>query len=122
MFKPTTFKPGKWNVICDVCGRKYKATDLKKRWDGLMVCSEDWEMRHPQDLIRPIKERNSVPWTRPRPTDIDVVVCSVTDVSSIVGVGVVGCMMVGFEGASDGYTPDQLENILYPPTFNPNTL
>lgn len=37
-----------------------------------MVCPEDWETRHPAELIRPIKERNSVPWTRPRPEGYDV--------------------------------------------------
>lgn len=72
MFKRTQYIPGDWNVICDVCGHKYKASQLMKRWDGLMVCQEDWETRHPQELIRPIKERNSVPWTRPRPEGDDV--------------------------------------------------
>lgn len=72
MFKRTTYIPGDWNVICDVCGHKYKASQLLKRWDGLMTCSLCWETRHPQELIRPIKERNSVPWTRPRPEGYDV--------------------------------------------------
>ena len=67
MFKKTYYKPGDWNAICDVCGFKFKASQLLKRWDGLMVCMDDFETRHPQDFIRPIKERNSVPWTRPRP-------------------------------------------------------
>lgn len=58
---------GNWNALCDSCGRKFKASDLKKRWDGLMVCSEDWEMRHPQDLLRVQKEQISVPWSRPYP-------------------------------------------------------
>jgi hypothetical protein len=60
---------GNWNALCDSCGRKYKASDLKKRWDGLMVCSEDWEMRHPQDLLRVQKEQISVPWSRPYPAE-----------------------------------------------------
>lgn len=67
MFKKTHYKSGSWNWICDVCGFKYKAEQALNRWDGLKVCSSCWEMRHPQELIRPIKERNSVPWTRPRP-------------------------------------------------------
>ena len=56
--------PGTWNVVCDVCGFKFKADELRKRWDGMMVCSRDYEERHPQELIRPIKERIGVPWTR----------------------------------------------------------
>lgn len=60
------YKPGSWNVLCDVCGQKYKSDQLLKRWDGLMTCKGDWEPRHPQDLIRAIKETsNKLPWSRP---------------------------------------------------------
>jgi hypothetical protein len=58
---------GNWNALCDSCGRKYKASQLRKRWDGLMVCEEDWEQRHPQDLLRVQREQISVPWSRPYP-------------------------------------------------------
>lgn len=58
---------GNWNALCDSCGRKFKATDLQKRWDGLVVCNEDWEQRHPQDLLRVQREQISVPWARPYP-------------------------------------------------------
>jgi hypothetical protein len=61
-----------WNAICDRCGFKFKASELKKTWDGLMVCSDDWEMRHPQELIRPIPDQQKLPWTRPEPSDISV--------------------------------------------------
>lgn len=56
---------GDWNATCDSCGLKYKASQLKKRWDGLMVCSLDWESRHPQDLLRIQREDISPPWVRP---------------------------------------------------------
>ena len=58
---------GNWNALCDSCGRKFKANDLQKRWDGLFVCKEDWEQRHPQDLLRVQREQISVPWARPYP-------------------------------------------------------
>jgi hypothetical protein len=60
---------GDWNALCDSCGRKFKASSLKKRWDGLIVCSEDWEQRHPQDLLRVQREQISVPWSRPYPAE-----------------------------------------------------
>lgn len=63
---------GKWNVICDRCGFKYKNTDLRKEWTGLMVCDSCWEPRHPQTLIKVPKEDSSVPWARPEPTDVFV--------------------------------------------------
>jgi hypothetical protein len=46
-----------------VCDKKVKADKLKKRWDGLWVCKEDWETRHPQDLIKtPKEEFGNVPF------------------------------------------------------------
>ena len=61
---------GAWNAMCDVCGFKFKSFQLRKRWDGLMVCSDDFEHRHPQDLIKIPKEDTSVPWTRPEQDDV----------------------------------------------------
>lgn len=60
---------GDYNVICDACGMKFKAKELRKRWDGYMVCPSDFEQRHPQDLIRLRPERQAVPWARPQGTD-----------------------------------------------------
>lgn len=58
---------GDYNAICDECGFKYKASQLKKRWDGLYVCEADWEPRHPQDFIRARYDDQAPPWTRPEP-------------------------------------------------------
>ena len=56
---------GDWNALCDVCGFKFKSCDLKKRWDGLYVCKEDWEPRHESDFYKAPKEDPSTPWQRP---------------------------------------------------------
>lgn len=78
---------GDWNAICDVCGRKYKNTLLKQRWDGLMCCPQDWEIRQPQDFVRGVPDPQLVPWVRDEATDsyLDIViayfntwVCNVT--------------------------------------------
>ena len=68
---------GNYNAICDVCGFKYKADELRRRWDGLMVCSSDFEQRHPQDLIRLRPEKQGVPWARPPQEDKFVTVAPV---------------------------------------------
>lgn len=60
---------GGWNVICDVCGRKFKDNDLQLRWDGLMVCSGDWETRQPQDFVHGVADIQAPPFTRPEQTD-----------------------------------------------------
>lgn len=60
-----TYRPGEWNAQCDCCGRRFPASQLRQRWDGVMVCKDDFETRHPQELIRPVIERNNLPFTRP---------------------------------------------------------
>lgn len=114
MIRKTYLRLGDYNAICDVCGQKYKASELMKRWDGLMVCKDDFEVRHPQELIRPIKERNSVPWTRPRPEDDNVEVCTLLGVTAIAGQAVAGCMIAGYDNG--------IRTLTYPSTFNANTL
>jgi hypothetical protein len=59
-----SYTHGSWNALCDVCGFKFKSCDLKKRWDGLMVCKEDWEPRHESDFFRAPTEDQSVDWVR----------------------------------------------------------
>lgn len=46
-----------------VCNRKIKSGTALKRWDGLIVCPEDYENRHPMDFLRARQERISVPFT-----------------------------------------------------------
>lgn len=63
------YKHGTYNAICDVCGFKFKADQLKKRWDGFYVCSGDFETRHPMDLYRYQSKEKPLPWTRPEAKD-----------------------------------------------------
>ncbi len=63
---------GQYNALCDVCGFKYKNHQLKKRWDRFMVCSADWEQRHPLDFYKSRKDVHQLPWTRPDSDGIDV--------------------------------------------------
>lgn len=59
------FKSGSWNAVCDVCGLRFKSDDLKKRWDNLYTCHKDWEPKHPQLMIKSIKEKIDVDFARP---------------------------------------------------------
>ena len=65
-------KHGDPNAICDVCGFKYKLSQLKKRWDNLMVCPEDFEVRQPQDYVRGVRDQRSIPDARPEAPDVFV--------------------------------------------------
>jgi hypothetical protein len=65
-----TYLRGGYYRICDVCGFKYRASETTKRWDGLFVCREDFETRHPQDFVRGRIDRQNVPNPRPEPPDV----------------------------------------------------
>jgi hypothetical protein len=56
-------------AMCDVCGEKYRAMELRRRWDGALCCNEDWEPRHPQDFLRGIPDYPQAPVTNPEQPD-----------------------------------------------------
>ena len=85
------YKPGVWKAVCDVCGFEYKSHELRKRWDGLMVCSEDYETRHPQDFIRVKAETIVPPWTRPEPPDDFVFMCYIWGLSAYADLAEADC-------------------------------
>jgi hypothetical protein len=60
------YSPGDWNAVCYECGRKRKASTLKRHWQGYYVCPEHWEARHPQDFVRGIQEKVAPAWVQPR--------------------------------------------------------
>lgn len=63
----TKFYSGDWLIICDVCSKKIKSSESKKRWDGLIVCEDDFEFRHPQDFVRAKTDKIAVPFIRKDP-------------------------------------------------------
>lgn len=56
--------------ICDRCGFERPLIALRKEWTGLKVCSECWEPRHPQDFVKGVPDKQSVPDPRPDPTPV----------------------------------------------------
>jgi len=92
----TYFKKGSWNGLCDVCGFKFKFTELQKRWDGLIVCHKDFEQDHPQKYIRVRESGLSVPIIRDRPEDVFVgPACSIWTSSPMADFGTADCATVG---------------------------
>ena len=61
----THYKKGDWNASCDRCGFDFKASELRREWQGLMVCKDCWEPRHPADTFRMPRVERPVAWTRP---------------------------------------------------------
>ena len=98
----TRYVRGDWKAICDVCGRQFLASELKKRWDGLMVCNTDWEPRHPQDFVRARIDHQAVPFSRPEPADQFI---TIGNSSAVVGVAIAGNAQVGSYGSAVGAIP-----------------
>ena len=88
--KKNFFISGEWNVTCDVCAKKIKAHEAKQRWDGFIVCPDDFEFRHEQDFVKAKTDKITVPFTRPIPEYVFVLAC--TTLSAIPGHAIPGCM------------------------------
>ncbi len=97
------YKPGNNWVECQVCGFDIRAFDIKKRWDGVLVCPKDFELRHEQDFLRVPKETPAPNIVNPESAVVEVSgYCTATGRKAIVGLAVVGCAIVG-SGAEGSY-------------------
>jgi len=95
------YTSGDWLIICDVCGKKMKASHSRHRWDGFIVCDGCFEHRHPQDLIRTKPDKQSVPYSRP-PNDVYIDVtyieplsCTYITKAGMADIGTADCSTVG---------------------------
>lgn len=105
--KFTWWKSGSWNTICDICGFKFKADELRYTGDigsraGYMACKQCYDPPHPQEFIRPIQDQNKLPWTRPEATDqfinvtyANTLTCTPLGMLGQVGYGTAGCATIG---------------------------
>lgn len=92
--KKTTW-PGNWKVVCHVCGFQFPSGEIRKRWDGLLVCEKDYEMRHPQTLIR-IRPETAVPdFVSDEGTDNFVFFCDIFMSSSYADMCTADCARAG---------------------------
>lgn len=74
---------GDYNALCDVCGRKFKFSRLRQKWDNTWACEQDWEPRQPQDYLRGIPDNMSVPLSRPDPPNLFIQDEIVTEIPNI---------------------------------------
>ena len=90
-----------YNAICDVCGFKFKAAQLRKRWDGYMVCSHDYETRHSLDFYTTRNDTHLLPWTRSDSDGIDVSPFPTPDPVGHSHTSVAGYAVAGFATAGE---------------------
>jgi len=101
-------KSYEYNGICDVCGFKYKFSQLRKRWDGLMVCEEDWEPRHVSDFYRNKSDVHRLQTTRPDSTPTFLTISLSSPAGSTYTVGESITATVSVATASIG-TPSRID-------------
>lgn len=60
-----SFKPGSFYRADDRTGFPQRAERTRKQWNGLIVDESVWEPRQPQDLVKGLKDQQSVQDARP---------------------------------------------------------
>lgn len=98
---------GDWNAYCAECGRKRKASEMKKLppgvpGSGLFTCPEHWDARQPQDFVRGVPDRESPPWVQPLP-DSFTTFCTYEGISCLADLAVAGCSICDY--LPPGLTP-----------------
>lgn len=102
------YEEGGWNTVCYECGRKRKASQLKRHWQGYYVCPEHWEPRQPQDFVRAQADIQTPPWVQPMPADVFASGCTPQSVSAVPGEAGPGCATPGYLSpmyVDDYFTP-----------------
>lgn len=84
--------PGTWKAVCDSCGFEFPSDELRERWDGFMVCIDDFETKHPLLDIRIRPERIAPPWVRPAGEPLFLHNCNIISSSCYAGLGTADCM------------------------------
>lgn len=63
------YVPGDYNIISDRSGFKIKHSQSRMEWTHSVVDKTEWEVRHPQDFLKAVPDRQSV--SDPRPGAVD---------------------------------------------------
>jgi len=66
------YRPGDFWRMCSRCGFRFRASQTYLTWDGLYVCIDDFETRHPQDFVRGRADQIRAPNPRPEPEPVFV--------------------------------------------------
>ena len=62
------YEHGNPNKICDKCGQKFKASEMREQWDHTWACPYDFETRQPQDKLKAFPDHQTIEDPRPEAT------------------------------------------------------
>ena len=89
------YSPRDNNAMCQSCGFKYKGSQLRRRWDGFLVCRTCWHPRQPQDFVKSIQEKIKADIISTEPADSFLPQCSFNGQAAISDYAVADCAKVG---------------------------
>lgn len=101
------YVPGDFNATCFECGRKFKASQLKKHWQGYFVCPDHWEIRHPQDFVRNVADNMGTPWAQPLASNFITGVCTFAGRVSVADWAIADCAIANY--IPPGFTPNPFD-------------
>ena len=81
-----------WNAQCWECGKKFKASQLLRHWQGYYVCQAHWEPRQQQDFVRSVPDNQTVPWAQPRPAAVFAGKCFPNGQTALPAYATPGCV------------------------------
>jgi len=88
---------GDWNAVCYECGRKRKAGQMVRHWQGFYVCPEHVNSkRQPQDFVRGVQDKQAPPWTQPPPEATFVLYCTPNGRTAITDFAIAECAIAEF--------------------------
>jgi len=87
---------GDWNAVCYECGKKQKASQMRKHWQGYYVCPSCYEPRQPQDFVRGVPDVQAPPWVQPGPEATFALYCTPNGRTAITDFAVADCAICDF--------------------------
>lgn len=95
------YRAGSFYRLDDRTGFPERAEDTKEEWNGLIVSERVWETRQPQDLVKGVRDDQSVPDARPLGPSV-FVGPTYLQLSANAAIGATVLNLANTTGASDG--------------------
>lgn len=93
------FRPGDRWLECDRCGFDYRLHEMKREWNGLVVCRSCHEARHPQDFIKVVEDRIAPRGPVRPPSTLSFVTRTyedgINDDAAVAGIAIAGIAVAG---------------------------
>ena len=71
-------------AIDPASGFKVPLSSLVKQWDGELIHDRFVDKRNPQDFLRGVKDKQSLPYSRPEMPDVSVSINLITEIGELI--------------------------------------